>query len=167
MPAVTVIAQEASSFQNKSNQVLPRARAVVSVRIVPNQDPKAVFQQIKEVLTKDPPWGLKVKVTPTGHAVKWWMTDPAGPAFDAARQALETGYKKKPLAVGSGGTIGFVGPLADLLGGAPALLLGIEDPKSNIHGIDESLHEGDFKKLTASLAYLYENLANLPGGKVK
>jgi len=99
--------------------------------------------------------------------VNWWMTDPNGPAFEAALSAMKDGYKKEPVPIGCGGSIGFVGPLAELFGGAPALLLGIEDPKSNAHAPNESLHEGDFRKLMASLAHLLENLGALPGGKVK
>ncbi|HXG11174.1 MAG TPA: M20/M25/M40 family metallo-hydrolase [Gemmataceae bacterium] len=166
-PAVTVIAQEASSIKGASNQVLPRARAIVSCRIVPDQDPAEVYEQLRAFLTKDPPWGVQVTVKPHGKPVKWWMTDPNGPAFEAALSAMKSGYRKEPVAIGCGGTIGFVGPLAELLGGAPALLLGIEDPKSNAHAPNESLHEGDWRKLMASLAYLFENLGNLPGGKVK
>ena len=66
-----------------------------------------------------------------------------------------------------GGTIGFVGPLAELFGGAPALLLGIEDPQSNAHAPNESLPEADFKALMRSITHLFTNLAELPGGKVK
>jgi acetylornithine deacetylase/succinyl-diaminopimelate desuccinylase-like protein len=165
-PAVTVIAQEASSLKGASNQVLPRAAAIVSCRIVPDQDPDEVYEQLKNFLTKDPPWGVKVTAKPEG-AVKWWMTDPNGPAFEAALAALRTGFGREPAAIGCGGSIGFVGPLAELFGGAPALLLGIEDPLSNAHAPDESLHAGDFRKLTASLAHLFENLGRLPGGKVK
>lgn len=166
LPAVTVIAQEASSIKSASNQVLPKASAIVSCRIVPDQEPAEVEAQLREVLTKDPPWGVKVKVTPHG-AVKWWMTDPTGPAFTAALKAMKQGFEQKPVAIGCGGTIGFVGPLAELFGGAPALLMGIEDPQSNAHAPNESLHEGDFRKLTASLAHLFENLGKLPDGKVK
>jgi acetylornithine deacetylase/succinyl-diaminopimelate desuccinylase-like protein len=165
-PAITVIAQEASSIENKSNQVLPRASAIVSCRIVPDQEPDEVLRQLQEFLTKDPPWGVKVTVTP-GGAVKWWMTNPEGPAFDAAMQAMKKGFGTKAAAIGCGGSIGFVGPLAELLGGAPALLMGIEDPLSNAHAPNESLHEGDFQKLTTSLAYLFDNLSKLPDGKVK
>jgi acetylornithine deacetylase/succinyl-diaminopimelate desuccinylase-like protein len=165
-PAVTIIAQEASSIKSASNQVLPRAAAIVSCRIVPDQDPDEVFAQLNAFLTKDPPWGVKVTVKPEG-AVKWWMTDPTGPAFEAAIKALRQGFGHKPAAIGCGGSIGFVGPLAELFGGAPALLLGIEDPLSNAHAPNESLHAGDFRKLTASLAHLFENLGNLPEGKVK
>jgi acetylornithine deacetylase/succinyl-diaminopimelate desuccinylase-like protein len=166
-PAVTIIAQEASSIKYASNQVLPKASALVSCRIVPDQDPKKVYRQIHDFLTVDPPWGVKVTVKPAGSSVNWWMTDPNGPAFEAALEAMKQGYKKAPVAIGCGGTIGFVGPLADLFGGAPALLVGIEDPKSNAHAPNESLHEGDWRKLMASLALLFENLGNLPNGKVK
>ncbi len=165
-PAVTVIAQEASSIKQASNQVLPRASAIVSCRIVPDQDPDQVYKALKAVLTKDPPWGVKVTVKSQGD-VKWWMTDPTGPAFEAAMSAMKAGFKKEPVGIGCGGTIGFVGPLADLLGGAPALLMGIEDPRSNAHAPNESLHQGDWFKLMASLAHLFENLGNLPGGKVR
>jgi acetylornithine deacetylase/succinyl-diaminopimelate desuccinylase-like protein len=166
-PAVTIIAQEASSIKEASNQVLPRASAVVSCRIVPDQDPARVEKALKAVLTKDPPWGVKVTVKPHGKPVKWWMTDPTGPAFEAAMSAMKAGFKKEPIGIGCGGTIGFVGPLAELLGGAPALLLGIEDPRSNAHAPNESLHQGDWFKLMASLAHLFQNLGELPGGKVK
>jgi len=89
------------------------------------------------------------------------MTDPNGPAFESAMAALRGGFDRDPVA------IGFVGPLAELFGGAPALLLGIEEPASNAHAPNESLHEGDFQKLMNSLVRLFDNFGKLPGGKVK
>jgi acetylornithine deacetylase/succinyl-diaminopimelate desuccinylase-like protein len=165
-PSATVIALEASSIKGASNQVLPEARAIVSCRIVPDQDPDEVERQLRAVLTADPPWGVQVKAEPAG-SVKWWMTDPTGPAFEAAMGGLRSGYGRDAVAIGCGGSIGFVGPLAELFGGAPALLLGIEDPQSNAHAPNESLHEGDWQALMRSLVHLFGNLGALPGGKVK
>jgi acetylornithine deacetylase/succinyl-diaminopimelate desuccinylase-like protein len=165
-PAITVIAQEASSIKGASNQVLPKAAAIVSCRIVPDQEPDEVYEQLKSFLTADPPWGVKVTVKPLG-AGKWWRTDPTGPAFEAATKAMKAGFDRDAVAIGCGGSIGFVGPLAELLGGAPALLIGIEDPISNAHAPNESLHEGDWKKLMKSLTHLFTHLGELPGGKVK
>jgi acetylornithine deacetylase/succinyl-diaminopimelate desuccinylase-like protein len=156
-PAVTVIAQEASSIKGASNQVLPRASAIVSCRIVPDQDPDEVFAQLRDYLTKDPPWGVRVTVKSQGTCA-WWMTDPTGPAFEAALNAMRAGYGAEPVAIGCGGSIGFVGPLAQLFGGAPALLLGIEDPLSNAHAPNESLSGSDFRKLTTSLVHLFAGL---------
>ena len=166
-PAVTVIAQEASSIKGASNQVLPTAQAIISCRIVPDQQPKHVFENLKAHLTKDPPWGVQVNVKEMSKAVDWWMTDPNGPAFEAALSALRKGFDKDPVAIGCGGTIGFVGPLSELFDGAPALLLGIEDPSSNAHAPNESLHEGDWKKLMASIVHLFDHLGRVAGGRVK
>jgi acetylornithine deacetylase/succinyl-diaminopimelate desuccinylase-like protein len=165
-PAVTIIAQEASSIKGASNQVLPKASAFVSCRIVPDQEPEEVLAQLRDFLTKDPPWGVKVTVKEVG-SVRWWMTDPSGPAFSAAMKAMKAGFEHDPVAIGCGGSIGFVGPLAELFGGAPALLMGIEDPRSNAHAPNESLHEGDFRKLMASLTLLFANLGKLTPDGVK
>ena len=35
------------------------------------------------------------------------------------------------------------------------------------HAPNESLHEGDWKKLMASLVHLFDRLGKVPGGKVK
>ncbi|HET6575054.1 MAG TPA: M20/M25/M40 family metallo-hydrolase [Fimbriiglobus sp.] len=166
-PAVTVIAQEASSLKGASNQVLPKASAIVSCRIVADMQPEEVVKQLQAYLSANAPWGVEVKVAHLGAHCNWWMTDPNGPAFEAAMAALRQGFDRDPVAIGCGGSIGFVGPLAELFGGAPALLVGIEDPASNAHAPNESLHEGDFKKLMASLVHLFDNLGKIPGGKVK
>ncbi len=166
-PAMTVIAQEASSIKGASNQVLPKASAIVSCRIVPDQNPDDVVKQVAAFLSADAPWGVEVKVSQLGAGCDWWMTDPNGPAFEAAMAALRGGFDRDPVAIGCGGSIGFVGPLSQLFGGAPALLLGIEDPASNAHAPNESLHEGDLKKLMGSLVRLFENLGKLTPDRVK
>jgi acetylornithine deacetylase/succinyl-diaminopimelate desuccinylase-like protein len=166
-PAVTLIAQEASSLKGASNQVLPKASAIISCRIVPDQHTDHVLEKLTAFLSANPPWGCEVTVTPAGPPVDWWMTDPNGPAFEAALAAMRAGFDHDPVAIGCGGSIGFVGPLSDLFGGAPALLLGIEDPASNAHAPNESLHEGDFKKLMSSLVRLFDNLGKLTPTRVK
>ncbi len=124
-------------------------------------DVEQVTQQVRDYLSKDTPWNVKVEVSKLGASCDWWMTDPNGPYFEAALAALRAGFDRDPVAIGCGGTIGFVGPLAELLGGVPALLLGIEDPASNAHAPNESLHEGDFKKLMASLVRLFHNVGKM------
>ncbi|HYH64386.1 MAG TPA: dipeptidase, partial [Urbifossiella sp.] len=155
------------TIKGASNQVLPKASAIVSCRIVADMKPAEVVAQLKAYLEADAPWGVEVKVTPHGPPVTWWMTDPNGPAFEAALGAMREGFGRDPVAIGCGGSIGFVGPLSELFGGAPALLMGIEDPASNAHAPNESLHEGDFKKLMASLVRLFDGLGKLTPDRVK
>jgi acetylornithine deacetylase/succinyl-diaminopimelate desuccinylase-like protein len=164
-PAVTIIAQEASTMAQRSNQVLSRATAAVSCRLAPGQTAARIKEAVTRVLTKDPPWNARVTVT-GGRGLDPWMTDPAGPAFEAARHALQAGFGKSPAMIGSGGSIGFVAPMAKLLDNAPVLMLGIEDPHSNAHAPNESMHEGDLLKLTRSLAHLFENLSSIPRSRL-
>jgi acetylornithine deacetylase/succinyl-diaminopimelate desuccinylase-like protein len=117
-------------------------------------------------LTSKPPQGAKITAKLNG-TTPWWTTDPEGPAFDAARRALKAGFGKETAMIGAGGSIGFVQPFADLLGGAPCLLMGVEDPKCNAHSENESLHLGDWMKCMRSAIYLYDELSRVQTAKKK
>jgi acetylornithine deacetylase/succinyl-diaminopimelate desuccinylase-like protein len=160
-PSLTVIATESHEFAGSSNQIVDSARARLSLRTVPDMDGRKAGEQLVKKLTKKPPFGVEVTAKING-STPWWTTDPDGPAFEAARRALKAGFKKEAAMIGAGGSIGFVQPFSDLLGGAPCLLTGVEDPPCNAHSENESLHLADFKKCIASTVYLYDELSRVP-----
>jgi acetylornithine deacetylase/succinyl-diaminopimelate desuccinylase-like protein len=160
-PSLTVIAMESHAIEGSSNQIVDSARARLSLRTVPNMDAKKAGKLLVKKLTSDPPFGVQVTAEVTG-GTPWWTTDPEGPAFEAARRALKAGFKKETAMIGAGGSIGFVQPFADLLGGAPCLLMGVEDPACNAHSENESLHLGDWEKCMRSAIYLYDELSRVP-----
>jgi len=159
-PALTVIALEASPIQGSSNQIVDSARARLSLRIVPNQNPKDVTRSLIKRLKHNPPWGIEVRAKPLS-SVLWWTTNPEGPAFDAAARALKNGYGKDAVFIGAGGSIGFVEPFARELGGVPAILMGVEDPICNAHSENESLSLSDWYKGMKSAVFLYEELSKI------
>jgi acetylornithine deacetylase/succinyl-diaminopimelate desuccinylase-like protein len=157
-PALTVIGLDAHPIKGSSNQVIARASARVSLRLVPDQDPERVLAQLRAHVERHVPWGLELRFRALEGAPAW-QTDPTGPAFDAARRALRAGFGVDAVLMGVGGSIPFVGPFADAFGGIPALLLGPSDPHSRIHGENESLHLGDWHSLMTSEVHLLAELA--------
>jgi acetylornithine deacetylase/succinyl-diaminopimelate desuccinylase-like protein len=160
-PAIAVTALEAMPLAEAANQLIAEARAKVGLRLAPGQDAERAARRLLEFLEADPPRGVRVE-TRLESASPGWRTEPAGPAFDAARRALRAGFGCEPVAIGCGGSIPFVAPFLAELGGAPALLLGLEDPICNAHGENESLHLGDFAKAQRASLHLLAELAALP-----
>jgi acetylornithine deacetylase/succinyl-diaminopimelate desuccinylase-like protein len=160
-PSLTVIALEARPIRGSSNQIVDAARARLSLRTVPDMDGRKAAALVAKKLASRPPSGARVTAKVTG-ASPWWTTDPEGPAFEAARRALSKGFGREAAMIGAGGSIGFVKPFADTLGGVPCLLMGVEDPSSAIHSENESLNLADFAKAIRAAVHLYEELAQVP-----
>ena len=158
-PAIAVLALEAVPLAQAANQLVAEARARVGVRLAPGQDAARVARCVVDFLEADPPLGTQVRAEPVA-IVPGWQTEAIGPAFAAARRALAAGFGCEPVAIGCGATIPFVGPFAEVMGGIPALLLGLEDPPCNAHGENESLHLGDFHAASRASAHLFAELAS-------
>ena len=157
-PSLTVNAIQASSRANAGNIINDVAWAKVTIRVAAGMNPEKVRDLLEAHLRAQVPWGLEVTFKHEACAGSW-ATQPEGPAFDAARAAMKSGYGFEPLMLGCGGTIPFVQPFTDALGGAPALLIGVEDPYTNAHGENESLLVSDLKKAMLSQALLFDELA--------
>lgn len=160
LPSISVNAIQSSSRQNPANIVNSSAWAKVGIRTVPNMNSDKVVKQLSDFLKSKAPWGVEVEIEPEGTA-NWWTTTPEGEAFEKAAQSLTKAFKRDCVFLGCGGTIPFVEPFAKVLGGVPALLIGVEDPYTNAHSENESVHLGDLKKSILGAVHMYESLSTL------
>jgi len=157
-PTATVIGIDAPSVSAASPTLVPSARAALSLRLAPGEDPDRALRLVAGWLRARAPWGLHVQVEP-GFAAPAFVTDPEGPAARAADAALERAFGRPAVHQGVGGTIPLLEPLQRVLGGPAVLLTGVEDPDTRAHGVDESLHLGDWHRACLAEAYLFAELA--------
>ncbi|HEX5995612.1 MAG TPA: dipeptidase [Jiangellales bacterium] len=159
-PAATVLAIDATPVDRASNTLAATARARVSLRLAPGDDPHRAQAALARHLRDHAPWGTQVTVSPGGDAGQPFAVDTRGPAFEAARRAFREAYGEAVVEIGSGGTIPFVAQFAATFPAAAILVTSAGgDPDSRAHGIDESLDLREFERACLAEALLLAELA--------
>src|ERR1700743_148719 len=157
-PAITVIGIDTTSVAAASNTLIPRASAKISLRIAPGGDADAHLDALAAHLREHAPWGAQVSVT-RGEVGQPYAIDASGPVYDAARAAFRQAWGADPIDMGMGGSIPFIAEFAAAFPQAKILVTGVEDPGTQAHSIDESLHLGVLERAAVAEALLLANLA--------
>ena len=156
-PAVSVIGIDAPPIAQASNTLIPVARAKVSLRIVPGDDAARARDALTAHLTAAAPWGVQVSVEP-GPPIAPYAASPGGRAHQVMREALTESFGTPAVDVGVGGSIPFVTAYARHFPDAEILVTGVEEPGTNAHGPNESLHLTLFEHACEAEALLLARL---------
>jgi cysteinylglycine-S-conjugate dipeptidase len=158
-PSLSILGIDAPPTNAAPNALVPAARAKISVRIAPGDDPKRVYDAVTSHLEANAPWGASVAVT-LEHDGNACVIDASGPYYDAARSAFRTAWDgTDPVDIGVGGSIPFIATFQDMFPDAAILVTGVEDPQARAHGPNESLHLGEFARVCLAEALLLQNVA--------
>ena len=157
-PAASVLAIDATPVAKASNTLIPSARAKVSVRLVPGQDPAAAAKALEDHLRRNAPWGAHIDVV-AGQCGAPGRITLEGERAEAAKTAFREAFGVDAVEIGCGGSIPIVAEFADRNPGSLVLVTAVTDPNSRMHGIDESLDLGDFAKAALAETLLLNNLA--------
>ncbi|MEJ3744553.1 dipeptidase [Actinomycetes bacterium KLBMP 9797] len=158
-PALAVLGIDAPRTAEAPNALLPSAKAKLSIRLAPGDDPKSAYAALKAHVAKHVPWGAQFEVT-FEHDGEPCVIDASGPMFDAARTAFTTAWDGvSPVDIGVGGSIPFIATFQEMFPGAAILVTGVEDPHAQAHGPNESLHLGEFARVCLAEALLLRNVA--------
>jgi len=140
--------------------VLPAvAMAKVSMRLVPDQDPKKIGDLFEAYVNKITPKTMELKVTRM-HGGKPWMTEFDNKYVRAAGRAIEKGFGKAPVFNREGGSIPVVSTFQEELG-LPSVLFGVGLPDENAHAPNEKLDLSNFHNGIIASAFLYDEIAAL------
>jgi len=159
-PAVTVVGIDTTPIAKASNTLIPRARAKVSMRVAPGGDAAAHLDALRRHLEAHAPWGAQVTVTP-GDIGQPYAIDATGPVYEAARAAFRQVWGADVVDMGVGGSIPFIAEFATAFPEATILVTGVEDPGTQAHSVNESLHLGVFERAATTEALLLAKLGEL------
>jgi acetylornithine deacetylase/succinyl-diaminopimelate desuccinylase-like protein len=125
------------------------ATAKVSMRLVPEMNPKEVFRQYTAYVKKLTPKGIKTAVRVLSSAPASVVSTESR-WIAAAANALEQVFGKKTVYMRSGGSIPVVGVF--LKAGIPSVLMGFGLPDDNLHAPNEKFHLPNFYRGVETVA---------------
>lgn len=157
-PAISILGIDSPRIEGSTNQLVPSARARVSMRIPPGQEGGAAQRALIDHLRASVPWGADVTITPRSKGQPF-KVETSGPAYAAMQRAMKETWGRDPAMMGAGGSIPFVFDFKRLFPSAAILLTGAGDPTSNAHSEDESVSLDDLEKSCVAEALFFGYLA--------
>jgi acetylornithine deacetylase/succinyl-diaminopimelate desuccinylase-like protein len=144
----------------KKTVIPARASAKVSMRIVPDQDPREIAQLFESYLRTLAPSTVELTVETLG-ASRPTVIDYKAPAIQAIAQAFERGFGAPPVYMRGGGSLPIVADFQDVLG-VPVVLIGFGMPDDNTHAPNEKYHLPNFYRGIETLIHYFSILGELP-----
>jgi acetylornithine deacetylase/succinyl-diaminopimelate desuccinylase-like protein len=131
-----------------------KASAKVSMRLVPNQDPKKIKQLFRDAVKSRVPRGFKCEFVLDDHDAYPYVAPVDWAGARAAGSAFQQVFGKAPVFVRSGGTLPVAGMLKHHLQ-LDTLFVGFGLPDDAVHAPNEKFDLGLFHKGQETLAILY------------
>jgi acetylornithine deacetylase/succinyl-diaminopimelate desuccinylase-like protein len=157
-PAVTVTGMDVLPVDKAVNAVVPYARAKVSLRVHPEQDPAEAQAALVRHLEGLHPLGVSLTVH-SAETGQGFAAATSGPAYEAARDALASAWGGETVSFASGGSIPLVSALQEAVPNAEMLLLGTTDGFANIHAPNERVLLDEFEKAVLAEADFFGRYA--------
>jgi acetylornithine deacetylase/succinyl-diaminopimelate desuccinylase-like protein len=161
-PAATVTGIDALPVHAAVNAVVPHARAKISIRIHPAQDPAEAQAALIRHLESQTPFGVPLTVT-AAETGKGFFAETSGPAYTAASEALAIAWGSETVHVATGGSIPLVSALSEAVPDAEMILFGTTDGFANIHAPNERVLVDEFEKAVVAEAEFFRLYAAKAG----
>ena len=147
-----------SGYQGEgSKTIIPAwARAKITCRLVPNQDPSRIVKAVANHIRKLAPKNVRIEVE-HGHGAEPYWVKSDGAQAQAALRALRKAFGHDPVLLHEGGSIPIVNLFKKVLG-ADSLLLGLALPDDNSHSPNEKFNLDVFAKGQLMSAYMWQEL---------
>jgi acetylornithine deacetylase/succinyl-diaminopimelate desuccinylase-like protein len=140
-----------------SKTIVPAlARAKITCRLVPDQNPARIRKVVCDRLKKICPPSVRMEIE-AGHGAEAYFVSPASIQARAALRALRQAFGHEPVVIREGGSIPIVNDFKKVLG-ADTLLLGLGLPGDNAHSPNEKFSLDCFENGQRMSVLLWQEL---------
>ncbi len=157
-PSLDVLAIDAPSVADAVNLVIPKARAKISLRLPPTEDPNHAMEMLELHVVKHTPWNATVKFIPNskGSGV---VADPEKPFTKELVKNFNNLWTNETAFIGIGGSIPFANDFVKQFPSAELVLVGAADEElGNAHAPNESVQLDHISLLIESLVETIKNI---------
>jgi acetylornithine deacetylase/succinyl-diaminopimelate desuccinylase-like protein len=154
-PALSVVGFEGAPPVGAAGNVLrPYTTLKLSVRLPPTVPAAAAARALQQALESDPPYGATVEAVIESADGGWNAPDEPPWLMAALEEASLAAFGRGVRREGTGGSIPFVGSLAERFPEAAFMVTGVLGPGANAHGPNEFLHLPTARRVTECVAHV-------------
>jgi acetylornithine deacetylase/succinyl-diaminopimelate desuccinylase-like protein len=161
--SITVLGIDAPAVEGAAAAVQSYARAILNVRVHPQQSAKEAQDAVIRHLEAQQPFGVPLELT-AGATGDGFRAGSSGAAWDAMASAMEQAWGKPVVEIATGGAIPLVKAMSDGVPDAAIFVFGVTDSFANIHGPDERLLVDEWERAVLAETLFFQEFANRAKG---
>ncbi|MGW3045717.1 M20/M25/M40 family metallo-hydrolase [Kitasatospora sp. NPDC001159] len=159
-PSVTVLGIDAPPVIGATSSVQAAAKALISLRVPPGMSSDAAQDALVAHLEAQVPLGARLTIERQGNGAPF-RADTSGPAYEAMGEAMAEAFGTPMVASGEGGSIPLCNTLRSLYPKAEIVLIGVEEPTTQIHAVNESVDPQELERMALTEALFLRRYAEL------
>jgi acetylornithine deacetylase/succinyl-diaminopimelate desuccinylase-like protein len=157
-PGITVLGIDCPAVDGAAAAVQANARAVLNIRIHPEQPAAEAQAAVMRHLEAQRPFGVPLALT-AGSTGDGFRARSSGPAWDAMVAAMDEAWGADTVEIATGGAIPLVKAMSEGVPDAAMFVFGSTDSFANIHGPNERVLIDEWEKTILAEALFFGELA--------
>jgi acetylornithine deacetylase/succinyl-diaminopimelate desuccinylase-like protein len=157
-PGITILGIDCPPVDGAAAAVQAHARAVLNVRVHPEQPAAEAQAAVIRHLEARRPFGVPLEVT-AGATGDGFRARSSGPAWDAMVSAMSEAWGGGTVEIATGGAIPLVKAMSEGVPEAAMFVFGSTDSFANIHGPNERVLVDEWEKALLAEALFFSELA--------
>ena len=155
-PALSILAIDAPPVAESVNLLIPKAKAKVSLRLPPTEDPDHAMNMLEKHIKENTPFNANVNFIPEAKG-KGILVDPKNEFISKLIESFNKIWENEVAYMGVGGSIPFANVFINEFPNSEIVLVGAGDEEGNAHAPNESVNIDDIKRLITSLTDALSN----------